>query len=286
MRSFFPFRFGIVTVGSLASLALAGCGGSTLVSPVGSADAASSADGPVVTRVDGGVVVIDATAPFDASFPIPDATPVDVGVPGFDAITPPPPPPPPPIDAGPPFDGGPIPADASILPDGSSCPATAPATASACTTVGEICNYGGTDCNCSNTRAWECHTCPATQPAEGSACMSGGAGAALNTCSYAGTDCTCAANAWSCGTCPFVEPTTGTACTTNGLSCGYTDGTCRCRVGGPGGGGGGGNPAWACAAACPVAQPAPGDTCTGAANQRCTYGTVTCDCQMGTYFCN
>lgn len=268
-----------------AALVLAACGGATASQQPGT-------DGGVDTGTQPGR---DAKAPVDARDLDSPLRMVDVGV--FldspivtvpDTGTHPQP------DTGVPSDahvGLPDahvnPTDASSVPDApptdaaSSCPATAPANLAMCTTVGQDCDYGTTQCDCSGMKVWECHVCPATQPAAGAMCMGAGFGAA-ETCDYGATECVCNAGAWACGTCPAAAPANASMCTVAGLDCAYADSTCRCgAAAGPGGGG----DTWRCVDACPASQPAPGGMCdTGA--QQCTYGSATCICMGGTFFCS
>jgi hypothetical protein len=43
---------------------------------------------------------------------------------------------------------------------------------------------------------------------------------------------------------------------------------------------------WHCNAPCPTSQPAPSTACSTAATQQCKYGTTTCLCLGGQFFCN
>jgi hypothetical protein len=148
--------------------------------------------------------------------------------------------------------------------------------------LGDVCDYGASECTCAGAGmagpTWRCHTCPATQPAAGSSCT-GDTGA---TCAYGTTDCSCTGatnSVWTCGTCPAALPTNGSACSTADIYCDYAGTGCVCTPTAAG-------DAWHCNAPCPTAKPAPGDACSTPANEMCTYGTSTCVCVQGQFFCN
>jgi hypothetical protein len=277
--------FGYAGASLVLSLCTAACGGATASQQPG-------ADGGVDTGT-GVHPAHDAGAPVDARDLDSPLRMIDVGVSldspigSHDTGTPQP-------DTGVTLDGNVgkpdahiNPTDGASLPDApatdaaSSCPATAPANLAMCTTVGQDCDYGTTQCDCSAMKAWECHVCPAVQPAAGSMCMGAGFGGA-DTCGYGSTECVCNGGTWACGTCPGTAPANASMCMVAGLDCPYTDSTCRCEgAAGPGGGG----DTWRCVDACPATEPGPGAMCdTGA--QQCTYGATTCLCMGGTFFCN
>jgi hypothetical protein len=149
---------------------------------------------------------------------------------------------------------------------------------------GDVCTYGGDECACSGFGGmggptWRCHTCPSTQPDAGASCT-GNLGA---TCTYGTTDCSCTGatnSTWTCGSCPSTEPTNGAACTTAGIYCNYSGTGCICVMGM------GGTTGWRCNAPCPSSQPAPGDACSTSPTMQCTYGSTTCICSNGQFFCN
>jgi hypothetical protein len=75
------------------------------------------------------------------------------------------------------------------------CPATEPATASACEGGDGECTYGARMCDCDSS-VWACWSpadCPATPPAEDTTCPVDGM-----ICPYMGGQCECEAEGWNC----------------------------------------------------------------------------------------
>jgi hypothetical protein len=97
----------------------------------------------------------------------------------------------------------------------------------------------------------------------------------LSQCVYGSTDCTCFNGSWHCAMCPATQPADNSSCNNTGLLCQFSGVSCACFGGG-----------WHCTTACPAQQPAPGTMCTGGGMQQCSYGTTTCVCIQGQYFCN
>jgi hypothetical protein len=124
--------------------------------------------------------------------------------------------------------------------------------------------------------AWTCHVCPSTQPTNATACNEQGA-----KCLYGSTECACTFGQWDCGTCPAAQPADNSTCTgLTGLTCDYSSLNCTCMPGPMGGG-----DRWRCVEPCPATQPQPGGTCQ-TANQVCAYGSTSCLCVQGQFFCN
>ena len=186
-------------------------------------------------------------------------------------------------------DGSTTPDDAhSDVPtqDGATCPASAPATSSPCTSPGLACTFGSEQCACTffyqdNVSTWQCKPCPVAQPEEGSTCRA----YPQTTCKYGEAICSCYEGpsdsaaleppVWTCGACPADEPV-DQSCTVWNVVCPYSDAICTCFS----------SDTWDCVPPCPAAQPAAGATCNISPAALCAYGATMCQCVNGVFFCD
>jgi hypothetical protein len=172
----------------------------------------------------------------------------------------------------------------------SACPTPEPKTdVDKCSSLGQVCTYGGTQCLCELGQTWSCSTCPEAQPAEGSACANTGMGLVIEVCAYGQngqTECTChgdpmAAGTWGCSTCPATAPAQGSACQYDTFQfnflCLYPGEGCLCSA----------QSTWLCGpTSCPATQPSPGTFCAVPNQDVCSYGAVKCTCLAGQFSCN
>jgi hypothetical protein len=169
---------------------------------------------------------------------------------------------------------------------GVVCPATEPATGSACTPSRGDCTFGAKTCDCLNdSSTWVCWDpatdCPTTQPAEQSACPVVGIQCDLEGQGQGrrGNDCECTENGWDCGGqfCPAAQPTAAAACEGGRGVCTYgADMVCDCD-----------SSIWVCwnPADCPVSPPASDSACTSN-GMICEYDAGTCECEDAGWQCD
>jgi hypothetical protein len=75
------------------------------------------------------------------------------------------------------------------------CPASEPASATACEGGDGVCSYGARTCDCGNRQwlCWNASDCPASPPADNSACP-----LERMLCEYPSGDCECTRRGWDC----------------------------------------------------------------------------------------
>jgi len=168
----------------------------------------------------------------------------------------------------------------------NGCPAAEPALGSACTPLGDDCNFGQKTCECARgSNTWVCWSpsdCPTTLPADTSACSLVGIVCEFDPPADAGAgqeevDCECTATGWDCGelTCPAAAPTSGAQCDSGEGTCTYGEQTCECD-----------SRLWTCwkQSDCPTAQPTEASACS-LDNISCLYGANECECESGSWGC-
>lgn len=149
------------------------------------------------------------------------------------------------------------------------CPASPPASTSACGNSSFGCLYASTSCICSPV-GWECgsRTCP--PPVTGPFVC---AGVAPLICDYPieGQICRCRPY-WAC-TCPRAVPREGSLCVGNPRPCEFGETSCVCS-----------SRAWHCTFVCPTNQPTAGSSCSSMLS--CSYDAGLCYCDGSRWICS